>query len=336
MGERRRTQPGLTKIADGPGNLEITERPVAEPRPGDAVIAVEATGICGTDLHIQAGEYQTTNPLTIGHEVSGTVIELGDEVDQTWLGSRVVCETFYSTCGICESCRDGRPNLCAVRRSIGTHVDGGFAPLLVVPAKLLHRVPDWLGGKAAALYEPLACVCQCMLDPAAVGPGDEVLVTGPGAMGLLAGQLAAAAGGNVTILGLPQDEERLTVAEGLGMRVESGGELPSEVDVAIEASGAGKAMDACLRAVRKGGAFVQIGIFGRPITIDADALLIKELTFHTGFASTPRSWRRAVALVENREVLLDPLVTRVAALEEWESAFEDLRCGRGVKAVLTP
>jgi L-iditol 2-dehydrogenase len=327
---------GLVKSAPGPGHLALTERPVPVPAAGQVAIEVTATGVCGTDLHIEAGEYATATPVTIGHEISGVVVELGPGVDSGWLGARVVCETFFSTCEECDACRAGRPNLCADRRSIGTHVDGGFASRVVVPACLLHLVPDWLDARAATLLEPLACVCQCLLDPVATAPGDRVLVTGPGAIGLLAGQLAKALGGMVTVAGLPHDGERLMVAELLGLEVIDGSDLPDDVDVAIEASGAGAGMEACLERVRKGGALVQVGIFGRPVTLSADQVLIKELSVYTGFASTPRSWRRAAALVERREVALEPLISEVSPLADWERVFAGLRAGRGVKAVLVP
>jgi L-iditol 2-dehydrogenase len=155
-------------------------------------------------------------------------------------------------------------------------------------------------------------------------------------MGLLAAQVAVALGAEVTVAGLPRDAERLAVAERLGLAARDGEAIPDEVDVAIEASGAGPAMEACLRSVRKGGALVQIGIFGRPVTLDADLLLLKELSFHTGFASTPLSWRRAIALVERREVELGPLISEVAPLAEWARVFEELRLGRGVKVALSP
>ena len=104
------------------------------------------------------------------------------------------------------------PNLCLERRSIGTHVDGAFAPRLVVPLANLHPVPDWLPDHAAALTEPLACVCNALFDPPVVAPGDEVLVLGPGAIGLLAAQAVRAAGGRVTVVGTERDAARLELA----------------------------------------------------------------------------------------------------------------------------
>jgi L-iditol 2-dehydrogenase len=327
---------GLAKLAPGPGNLALAERPEREPGVGEVLLDVTGAGVCGSDLHIEDAEFPSCPPMTLGHEVSGVVARVGPGVDEAWLGARVTCETFFSTCRVCRACRDGRPNLCPERRSIGVHVDGGFAPRLVVPAVNLHRIPDWLDGHAAALFEPLACVCQCMLDPSAVAAGDRVLVVGPGPMGLLAAQVARALGGSVVLSGLPSDAERLTVARELGFDAVEHDAAPREVDVAIDTSGSAGGIAACLDAARRGGRFVQVGIVGRPATVPIDQLLLKELALSTGFASTPAAWRRALALVEQRAVALEPLVSEVAPLEAWERVFADLRASRGMKVVLDP
>jgi L-iditol 2-dehydrogenase len=327
---------GLAKLAPGPGAVTLADRPEREPAAGEALLEVQGTGVCGTDLHIEAGEYLSLPPLTLGHEVSGIVAAVGSDADAEWIGARVVCETFFSTCGRCCWCRDGRPNLCPERRSIGTHVDGGFAPRLIVPVGNLHRIPDWLDVHAAALAEPLACVCQCLFDPPVVTPGDRILVVGPGPMGVLAAQAARALGGDVVVTGLSSDLHRLALARELGFAAAEAGADVGPVDIAVEASGSATGVGACLEALRSGGTFVQMGISGRPITVPLDLALHKEVRVRTGFASTPRSWRRAVALVERRAVELDPLVSEVAPLSAWERVFADLRAGNGMKIVLDP
>jgi len=324
------------KLAAGPGNVGLAEREPGRPGPGEVVLEVHGAGVCGTDLHIEADEFASVPPVTMGHEVSGVVAELGGGVDAGWLGARVVSETYYSTCGRCEWCLDGRVNLCPERRSIGSVVDGAFAPLVVVPARNLHRIPDWLDEHAAALAEPLACVCQCLLDPSAVGPGDRVLVTGPGPVGLLAGQVARASGGRVCVSGLESDEARLGVARRLGLETVPAGEGATGQDVVIECSGSAGGATACLEAARRGGRYVQVGVFGKPVTVSLDRVFQKELVVTSGFASTPRSWRRALSLIEGRAVELEPLVSEVAALADWERVFADLREGRGVKVVFDP
>jgi L-iditol 2-dehydrogenase len=326
---------GLAKLAPGEGNVELAEREERAPGAGEVALDVHAVGVCGTDLHIWLGEYPSTPPMTMGHEVCGIVSELGDGVDETWRGARVAVETFYSTCGVCPYCRAGKLSVCAQRRSIGTHVDGGFAPRLVLPARNLHRVPDALPAEAAALSEPLACVCNSMLDPNAVQPGDDVLVVGPGAIGLIAAQVARACGGRVTVRGTERDGARLALAGVLGFETSlAERDEPPAADVVVECSGAGPGIADALRAARPRGRIVQMGLRGADVTIPYDLICFHELTVSAGFASNPQSWRRAMALLG--EVELAPLVTEVLPLREWRRAFEASRAGDGVKYVLDP
>ena len=329
---------GLTKLASGPGNVGIAERDPPRPGAGEALIDVVGAGVCGTDLHIVDDEFRSLPPVTMGHEVAGVVGTVGEGVDESWLGARVVCETYYSTCGTCEWCRDGRTNLCPSRRSIGSAVDGGFAAQLVVPARNLHRIPDWLPEHAATLAEPLACVCQCLCDPPAVVAGDEVLVTGPGPVGLLAAQVARALGGQVVVCGLPRDEVRLDAARKLGFEtgIPERNEAEERFHAVVECSGSAGGATTCLRCARRGGRYVQIGVFGKPITVPFDAVFQKELVVTSGFASTARSWRRALVLIEHHRVELEPLVSEVVPLEDWARVFTDLREARAVKYVFDP
>jgi L-iditol 2-dehydrogenase len=333
---------GLAKLAPGPENVALVERPEPVAGPGHVVLEVEAAGICGTDLHIVDDEFRSWPPVTLGHEVCGVVSELGDGVADELRGARVVSETYFSTCGECEHCRRGRINLCPERRSIGSAVDGAFAPRLLVPARGLHRVPEWVPSAAAALVEPLACVCNCLLTPPVVAGCADVLVVGPGAVGLLAAQVAAAAGASVHVRGAERDAHRLEIARALGCETsEASTRLldvgsPRLFDVVIECSGSEHGMTACLEHARRGGRWVQIGLAGKPVRVPLDELCYRELTVTSGNASTPASWRRALALVEAGAVRLEPLVSEIVPLAEWERAFATTRAGAGVKVVLDP
>jgi L-iditol 2-dehydrogenase len=328
---------GLTKLAEGRGHVALAERPEPVAVAGHVVLDVVAAGICGTDLHIYDGEYATAIPVTIGHEVSGIVAEVGADVDPAWLGTRVVSETYFSTCGRCAWCRTGRINLCPQRRSIGTHVDGACAPRLLVPVRGLHRVPEALDGLAAALAEPLACACHSLLEPEpAVRAGDEVLVVGPGPVGLLAAQVARAAGGHVHVRGTPRDVGRLSAARGLGFETSAGDESSFEADVVVECSGSEAGMAVALASARRGGRWLQMGIAGRPVKLPFDVVCFHELTVTSGFASTPTSWAAALKLLERRAVTLEPLLSEVVPLAEWERAFAATRAGEGIKFVLDP
>jgi len=327
---------GVAKLAPGPGSVALVERPEPIARPGHVVLEVTAAGICGTDLHIEDDEFPSRPPVTLGHEVAGVVAVLGDGVDDGWLGARVVTETYFSTCGTCAWCRAGRRNLCPERRSIGSAVDGGFAPSVEVPVGNLHRIPDWLDGTAAAMMEPLACCCQS-LPEGVVQDGAEVLVVGPGPVGLLAAQVAAAAGGHVHVRGTPRDAARLDLAGALGYATSTTeDDQPGEFDVVVECSGHEAGMRFALESVRRGARYVQIGLAGRPVSVPFDLVCFKELTLTSGNASTTASWTRALALVDSRAVSLEPLLSAAVPLERWEQAFADTRAGAGVKYVLVP
>jgi len=334
----------LAKLAPGPGNVGLADRGSRAPGRREVTVEVLGAGVCGTDLHILEDEFRSFPPVTMGHEVSGVVAAVGEGVDEGWLGARVVCETFFSTCGTCDWCRDGRPNLCPERRSIGSGVDGGFAREVVVPVGNLHRIPDWLDEHAAVLAEPLACVCNCLCDPSRVNAGDDVLVIGPGPVGLLAAQVARALGGRVLVTGLSRDEARLAVARRLGLDT-AHADAPDALarfqprlgaDVVVECSGSAAGISAGLAAARRGGRYVQVGFTGKPITVSFDEIFFKELAVSSGFASTPQSWRRAMTLIETGAVDVEPLVSEIVALDEWERVFADTRAGRGIKHVFDP
>jgi L-iditol 2-dehydrogenase len=332
---------GLVKRAPGREHVGLDEVPVPSPAPGQALLEVLATGICGTDLHIVGDEFASSPPVVMGHEVTGRVVAVGDESDEPLLGLRVAPETYFFTCDACDQCRAGRRNLCAERRSIGSHENGGFAPYVVVPVRNLHPVAASVGEPAGALYEPLACVAQCLCDPAVASPGDRALVVGPGAMGILAAQVLRAQGARVLVSGTARDRRRLDLVADLGIdTVEAdglGAASPADgFDVVADCSGAEAGIDAGLRATRRGGRYVQVGLAGRPIRLDIDLVCLRELSVSSGFASTPRSWRRAGMLIEAGHVVLDPLVSDVLPLAAWQEAFERTARADGVKVVLDP
>ncbi len=334
----------LEKRAPGPGNLALVDKPLRPLGPGDVVLKIAACGVCGTDLHIYDDEFPVQPPVTLGHEYSGVVIETGEGVGRQWLGARVVCEAFYSTCGTCECCRAGRLNLCPEKLPMGTKVDGGFAAMMIAPARNLHRIPDWLDLTAAALVEPLACVCNSMCDPNVIEPGDEVLVVGPGAVGILAAQVARAAGGRVLLVGTDKDGPRLEIARGFGFDTAVAGDTKRldrlggglGASVVIECSGTAAGMTMGLERSRRMGRYVQIGHAGRSVSVPLDLLSYRELVARGGQGAPPVAWSRALGLVESRLVELAPLVTEVARLDDWERVFADLRAARGLKYVFDP
>ena len=219
---------GLIKRDKGAENVGLGEVPKPSPGPDEVLIAVSATGICGTDLHICDDEFPSIPPVVMGHEVTGRVVEAGAGAED-WIGRRVSPETYFYTCDRCHACLAGRRNLCPTRKSIGSHVNGGFASYVVVPQRNLHEVHESVGEHAGALYEPLSCVAQCLCDPAVASPGDTALVVGPGAMGILTAQVLRSQGALVTISGTPGDRRRLDIAASLGLTPVLAGDLESVI-----------------------------------------------------------------------------------------------------------
>lgn len=330
------TMRAAVKLGPGAEQVGVADMPVTSTPPGFARIEVIATGICGTDVHIAHDEYGYEAPVVMGHEILGRVVEVGDPADESWVGRRVACETYFSACEQCDMCRAGRRNLCVNRRSLGSFENGGFAEQVVLPVLNLHGLPDSLGEFGGALSEPLACITHCLMEPPVINAGDRVLVTGPGAMGQLAAQVAKAQGGDVTLLGLPKDAERLAVARELGISVSTDAVADESFDVVLECSGSAPGASIAFNAVRRGGRYVQIGIFGRDVQVPFDQILYKELTVTSGFASTPESWRHAIALIEQGLVILDPLVTKTVDLEEFTEALAATQAGEGLKTVVVP
>ncbi len=337
----------LRKLTSGPGDPTLTTVPEPTPGPGQARIAVSATGICGTDLHLLRDEYTFRPPVTMGHEVAGIVDAVGEGVDPAWIGALVAPETAFKTCGACRYCRTGRPMLCRDRLSIGSGADGGFAASMVVPAILLHRLPAGLDQHAAALTEPLACVCNALLDPPVVQPGDRVLVIGSGAVGILAAQVARYAGGLVELAGTAADAERLAVARSIGLatasvddpadleRLTGKGEARA-IDVVIECAGVEAATRLGLGLVRPGGAYVQVGLLPADVSIPFGLVLTREIRVRATFGSSPASWLRAVAMLDAGQLNLAPLVSIALPLREWRAAFQRLEDRVGIKTVLDP
>jgi len=331
----------IVKTTTGPGGVELLDVTTPPPGPGQVQIRVAVAGICGTDLHIMEGEWPTDPPVVMGHELSGRVVECGAGVPREWVGSGVVSEVLI-TDGTCENCARGRPTLCFNRRAIGRLADGAFTQFVNVPATNLHRVPDELNLVDAALAEPLACVLGALLFPPVVSPADRVLVLGPGTIGLLAAQVGRASGGAVTVLGTPRDGSRMGVARELGfpaigdVEPVHGAEIEERFDVVIECAGAAAAANLALRACVKGGAYVQLGIFGGSVQVEMDQFCLKGMSFVTNYGASPHALDKALSLLASGEIAAQPMISKVAALDEWESIFSQTRSGAGLKYMFDP
>ena len=341
----------LQKVAKGVGNIELREVPEPSPEPGWVKIEVKAAAICGTDLHIRHDKFPYWPPVTLGHEFSGVIAEVGEGVCDWQVGDRVVCEPHSLACGRCWLCRTGNPQICAEKRSPGWGIDGAFAKYLVMPSHLLHRLPQSVSFDAGALVEPTCNTVHDVLERARVEPEDFVVVMGPGPIGLLAAQVARAGGAReVMIVGTPADAElRLPVAEKVGIdHVVNLAETDHEAlcleltggrgaDLVVDCSGAEPAINSCVRMVRKKGRFCVIGMTGKDdIHFTWDAAIFKGIDLYFNISTSYTSWDRSISMIEKRKIDVESLITHREPLERWEEVFDALEAQKGIKALVIP
>ncbi|MFD9700089.1 alcohol dehydrogenase catalytic domain-containing protein [Lentzea sp. NPDC059081] len=304
----------------GADRLELRELPAVEPGPGEAVVDVVYGGICGSDLHYwqrgEVGESVLVDPMVLGHEVVGTVREAAADGSGPPAGTPVAVHPA-DTCGRCEACLAGRANLCPALRYLGSaarrpHTDGGFADRLLVPGHRLVPVPGGLDLRTAALAEPASVAAHALARAEALTGGvrgRDVLVTGAGPIGLLVVALASIAGArSVTVTDLHDRPLRTAERVGATRVVEAGEDLPA-ADVAFESSGAAQALAAALRAVRPGGALVQVGqLPGAGVTAPFHLAVGRELVL-SGSSRFAGGMGETLATIAAHRDLVEPVVT---------------------------
>lgn len=322
----------------GPRDVRLQEIETPRPGPTEVRVAIAYCGICGSDLHEYAdGPHAIpvaqphpvsgrVAPLTLGHEFSGTVVEVGSAVRSLRIGDRVAVEPEYR-CQACAYCRGGAYNLCASMGFAGLMGDGGMADFAVVPAYMLHRLPDGVNLQQAAVLEP-AAVALHALRRSGLRPDQTCAVFGLGPIGLLLVALAQLHGAARVVAvdvspGRLEAARRLGATHGFDAREMDAQALQAAIagvsdglgtDISFEAAGLQGTFEACMRALRKGGRMVMVGLMGEA-RFDAFRAVNDELTLTTsvGYRDVYADLLRMV-----EEGQLDPtaIVTRVVPLED--------------------
>ncbi|MGW1864685.1 zinc-dependent alcohol dehydrogenase [Streptomyces mauvecolor] len=314
-------------VVDAPGRHRLVTGERPEPGPGEVVVRVAAAGICMSDREVYDGHRApgyVRYPLTPGHEWAGTVEAAGPGADPELLGRRTVAEGFR-TCGTCERCRHGETSLCTAPYSeTGFTHPGGFADHVVVPARLLHPLPDDADLCAAALLEPAAVVAAAV-QAGAPEPGERIAVLGAGTLGLLAVQLLSSySPGELAVI--DPRLERAELACHMGATEARTPEVSHDVrghfDLVVETAGAlSTAADATLLA-RRGGRVVLTGMFAPGATgIDPVHLSLSQLTVRSVFGASSAAWSFAVRAYVTGQ--LDPaaLITHEFPLDRYADAL---------------
>ncbi len=336
-----------------PGEVRVEERPEPSVQdPEDAVVRVETTGICGSDLHIFHGRVKIEPGFTLGHEFVGTVVETGAAVTEVAVGDRVL-GCFCTACGRCFFCRHGDFHKCDHGRVFGHgktlgNLQGAQAELVLVPhANLtLRRVPEGMPDEVALFAGDVMGTGYHAVVDAGLVPGETVCVVGLGPVGLCAVQAAQACGA-ARVFAVDRVPDRLALAERLGARpIDLAREDPREpvraatdgrgADVVVEAVGHPDALELAIRLARKAGRISGIGVYAERVQVHMGLVWIKALSLRTGFANVVGHLDRVIALLESGKLDPRPLVTHRLSLDEAAEGYAIYDRREALKVVLKP
>ena len=336
----------LVKDGPHPGAI-LREVPVPRPGPGEVLIRLEATSVCGTDVHIERWDpwaaANVVTPRIFGHEMCGRVVQLGEGVTRVALGQRVAAETHLVD-WTCYQCRTGRGHVCQHYRILGVHADGAFAQYIVLPETNVWK-SDTLTPEVAALQEPMGnAVFSVFVEEIA---GQSVAVLGCGPIGLMAVAIAKRAGAR-RVIATDLRPERRALAERMGadVVVDAAGDVVARIraetdgdgaDVVLEMSGAEPALHQGLAAVTNGGRISLLGTHAHPVTLDVSKEIIFKALRIYGITGRRlfETWYQTRALLEEG-LDLSPIITHRLPLSRYREAFDLVEAGHAGKVVLFP
>jgi L-iditol 2-dehydrogenase len=332
-----------TSVLTGQKALTIEDRPLPEVRSDEVLVRVAAVGVCGSDVHYfrhgRIGDFVVDSPLVLGHELSGTIVAVGDSVPSDRVGERVAVEP-QKPCHRCRECRSGRYNLCPNMEFYATPpIDGAFTGYVAIQAEFAHPIPDSMSDEAAALLEPLSVAIAAMRK-AHIVPGSSVLIAGAGPIGIICAQTARAFGaGEVIVSDLVPERRERALRYGATRVID-----PVETDVAtagldvnafIDASGSPRAVSSGIKAVRPAGYAVLVGLGNPEMTLPIEQIQNLEI-WVTGIFRYTDTWPTGIQLVSTGQVDLDSLVTGRFDLDHVEEALQSDLDPNSLKSIVYP
>jgi D-arabinitol dehydrogenase (NADP+) len=321
----------------------VKEVPMPTGGPRDVLIRMERAGICGTDVHIYEGEYFSKFPLIPGHEFSGVVHSLGDEVTTVAVGDRVTADPNIG-CGKCYFCKINQQNQCENLGAVGVTRDGAFAEYVAVPEAKVFQIGD-LSFQDAAMIEPTACVVWG-LQQVPIPIGAEVLIFGAGPIGIMLLQLIKHGGASRVIM-VEKRANRIALAQSLGadLIVPADGKEAQALknvsangfDVVIDATGIPKIVEGLINFVRNCGILFFFGVcpIDAKIQISPYEIFHRDLKIYGSFALR-NTFTPAIRLIQNQVVQVAPLLSHTFPFERFEEALKVMRSGDSMKVQLQP
>lgn len=330
----------------GEGRLEIQDRPVPEIKQRDEVLLrVEAASVCGSDMHILnvPQDHPSNTGIVLGHEYTGEVVDIGEEVPHLERGDRVIVSPDLR-CGHCYYCQMGLNPMCENRTTLGIFIDGGFAEYSVAPARALFKVDKKVPAEIAAIGEPLACALSG-ITKADVQPGDAVVVLGAGPLGLLFALLAKMCGAGQVIVSEPLAGRRKHAADlGADVVVDPGEQdlkdlvmdvTPRGADIVIDA--VGSQFGQALELPRRCGKILLFGVNTRSeTTMNQYAITINQLDVIGSYVFANELFPTMIKVLESGALPLERLITHRLPLEQIHEGIRLLRSGEAVKVIVTP
>lgn len=327
------------------GNRTIRHGPceIVAPRAGEVQLKISHCGICGTDLHIYHGamDARVKMPLVMGHEMSATVHQLGEGLEDYAIGDKVVVRPL-APCGDCPACAAGHSHICHNLAFLGIDTPGAFQSYWTVPAVTLHRMPNQLSLKHGALIEPLAVACHDAR-LAGVKAGDKVVVLGGGPIGMLVALVARHAGAGVLVSEI--NPYRVDLAQRLGLDAVNPNAIDliklirqrtqgAGADIVFEVSGSQAGASVMTELLRARGLAVVVAIFAQQPKIDLFRFFWRELRLQGVRVYESEDFSAAIELAAQGTLPLDELVTDIRPLEALQSGFEDMDKGGQVMKIL--
>jgi threonine 3-dehydrogenase len=335
----------LVKATAGPG-LELAEVPEPSPGPGDVLLRVLRTGICGTDLHIESWDEWAANtiqaPLVVGHEFVGEVVEVGAAVTKVEVGDLVSGEG-HLICGLCRNCRAGRRHLCANTVGLGVHTDGAFAEYAVLPEQNAWVHNHEVDLDVAAIFDPFGNAVHTALTFPVLG--EDVLITGAGPIGLMAAAVAKHAGARHVVI-TDVSEPRLELATKIGVNLALNvsrtrisdvyGELrmTEGFDVGMEMSGQPSALRDMIENMTHGGRIAMLGLPASEIPVNWSNVVLKMLTIKGIYGREMFETWYAMSVLLQAGLDISPVITHRFHHTDHAAAFATARDGRCGKVIM--
>ncbi len=341
------TMPALKKMESAPGLTFCSSVELPKMGPRDVLIRVTHAGICGTDRHIYEWDKWSQNRIpigiTTGHEFCGKIVRTGPAVTRVHVGDRVSAEGHIG-CGKCEACRTGNAHICDAVEIFGIDCDGCFATYHKVPEENVWTVNEKIRDEVAAIFDPLGNAVHTVMTAGV--SGKSVLITGVGIIGLMAVTVAKAAGAS-RILATDVDPKRLQLAKELGADEVYSGREPWVAaakqatwgrgpQVLLEMSGHPQAIRDGFSALQPGGTAALLGIPPDDITLDlSNAIIFKGATVHgINGRRMFETWYQMERFVLSGRLNLDPIITHVIDMQDFESGFRMMQTGEAIKVVM--